>query len=110
MKMAFHGVENHFTLGEPFIENLVDFRSVESVWTLEVKMLMFTQILNKFSISKIILIHILQGNCLKSVSMDRKNGLESVVERWIKGDNHKAIIKCNNIVCVNNWKKLSGPR
>jgi hypothetical protein len=42
MKVAYHGVhwhgvENYFTLGKPFIENLVDFRKADSLWALEVR-------------------------------------------------------------------------
>jgi hypothetical protein len=83
MESFFRSVETYFVLGEHFAENTLDQRDVDAVWTFE-------------------------DDCLKTVHVDKK-GVKSVIERRLDGDIQKLIIKCNDVVCTNVWRKTGKP-
>jgi hypothetical protein len=84
MASFFRTVENHFVLDEHFAENLLDQRDVDAIWTLE-------------------------GNCLKTVHVDKKSGVESVIERTMEADCQIVVMKCKGAVCKNVWRKTGDP-
>ena len=104
MESFFRSVENHFSLGEHFAENVIDQREVDSVYT-----------------------YVPETKCLKTVHVDKK-GIESVIERTMEGDTQNVVFRCDlfktldtmliyftlppfrckDVICTNIWKKTKG--